>query len=78
MSIKLKKINTNEWLGNGMGNSAAQWAVKGAEHIEIWKDSFYWNITNTKTGEKIGRWLNTRAMAVTLIEALIYTGDLEI
>lgn len=78
MTIKLTKLNASEWAGNGMGNSSAEWAVKGAEHIEIWKDSLYWNITNTETGAKIGRWLNSRAMAVTLLEALIDEGELTI
>ena len=78
MNIKLKKLKASEWLGNGMGNASAEWVVKGAEHIEVWKGSTEWNITNTQTGERIGRWLDTRAMAVTLLEAMIYTGDLEI
>jgi hypothetical protein len=47
--IKLIKKQDAEWLGNGLGNSSAEWTVKGAEHIEIWKDSLYWNITNTET-----------------------------
>ena len=76
--IKLIKKRDAEWLGNGLGNSSAEWTVKGAEHIEIWKDSLYWNITNTETGAKIGRWLNSRAMAVTLLEALIDEGELTI
>jgi len=78
MTIKLTKLNASEWLGNGMGNQAAQWVVKGAEHIELWKGSTEWNITNTQTGERIGRWLDTRAMAVTLLEALIAEGELTI
>ena len=78
MIVKLKKLKSCEWLGNGMGNAAAQWAVKGAEHIHVWKGSTGWNITNTQTGESIGRWFDKRWMAVYLIEAMISTGDLEI
>jgi len=76
--IKLIKKQDAEWLGNGLGNQAAQWVVKGAEHIELWKGSTEWNITNTQTGKRIGRWLDTRAMAVTLLEALIAEGELSI
>ena len=78
MNIKLTKVSASEWAGNGMGNSAAEWAVKGAEHIRIWKGSTYWNINNTETGERIGRWLDTRANAVTLLDAMVYTGSLKI
>ena len=76
--IKLIKKQDEEWLGNGLGNQAAQWVVKGAEHIELWKGSTEWNITNTQTGKRIGRWLDTRAAAVTLLEALVAEGELSI
>ena len=78
MTIKLKKLTSREWLGNGMGNASAEWVVKGAEHIHVWKGSTEWNITNTQTGERIGRWLDKRWMAVYLLEAMVSTGDLEI
>jgi len=76
--IKLIKKQDAAWIGNGMGNAAAEWAVKGAEHIEIWKDSIRWNITNTETGERIGRWLDTRQQAVFYLEALVSEGKLSI
>jgi hypothetical protein len=76
--IKLTKKQNAAWLGNGMGNAAAEWVVKGAEHIEVWKGSTEWNITNIETGERIGRWLDTRQQAVFYLEALISEGELSI
>ena len=34
--IKLTKIKSPEWNGNGFGTSPAIWAVKGHEYIHCW------------------------------------------
>ena len=76
--IKLVKHKSTEWRGNGMGNAAAVWFVKGADHLMLWKGSTEWNITNLETDERIGRWLDTRQEAVLYLEALISEGQLSI
>jgi len=35
--LKLTKIKSIEWNGNGFGTSPAIWAVKGFEHIQVTK-----------------------------------------
>lgn len=40
--IKLKKANAAEWLGNGMGNSTADWVVAKNPDIAIRKVGCNW------------------------------------
>ena len=58
MMIKLTKVKSCEWLGNGFGDSRASWVVKGAEHITINHLSNYWvacdssKIVESKYGDR--------------------------
>ena len=40
--LKLKKVKSTEWMGNGMGTATAEWVVKGHEHIEIRQLGYEW------------------------------------
>jgi len=40
--IKLKKANSAEWLGNGMGNSTADWVVAKDPEISVRKVGANW------------------------------------
>ena len=39
MSIKLTKKTSVTWMGNGFGNSAATWAIKGHDGWTVWQSS---------------------------------------
>ena len=41
--IKLTKVKSSEWMGNGFGNANASWVVKGAEHISVSHYAGSWN-----------------------------------
>lgn len=45
--LKLKKIASQQWLGNGMGYSSADWVVAGHENIHVGKFGFYWLAIDT-------------------------------
>ena len=53
--LKLKKIKSAEWNGNGMGTSAAEYLVVGHEHIHICKGRDGWESRDTQTGQAIVR-----------------------
>jgi hypothetical protein len=40
--IKLKKVSATQWNGNGLGTSTAEWCVKGAENILVYKLGLRW------------------------------------
>ena len=40
--IKLTKVRGQSWNGNGMGTDAAEWVVKGAEHLKVLKLNDRW------------------------------------
>ena len=45
--LKLTKVKSTEWLGNGMGTASAEWVVKGHEHIEIRGSVWGWVAMDT-------------------------------
>ena len=45
--LKLTKLKSTEWLGNGMGTASAEWVVKGHEHIEIRQLGYDWMAFDT-------------------------------
>ena len=47
--VTLTKIKSAEWMGNGMGTSTAEWCVKGAEHIIVFKAGSRWVAQNEDT-----------------------------
>lgn len=53
--MKLKKQTSSEWLGNGMGNTTADWVVVGAEHIAIRKLGTRWSAIDTRAPMGCGR-----------------------
>lgn len=71
MTIKLRKAKEGAWLGNGLGNSNAEWVVKGAEYIHLFKGSFDWTIRNDSTGTVLARNIPTRTEALDRIERLL-------
>ncbi len=54
-TIKLTKTSSTEWNGNGFGTSTAQWCVKGAEHIEVFKLGNNWVAKNTTQNTVVSR-----------------------
>ena len=67
--IKLKKISDAGWVNNFVGHEAAEWVVKGHEHINVWQGSGQeWSVTNRITGERILRGIWTRNVALELLE----------
>jgi len=46
--LKLTKICPSEWLGNGMGATAAEWKVKGHEHIQLRQIGIGWSAFDIK------------------------------
>ena len=67
--IKLTKKADAYWAGNGFGNDAAEWVVKGAEHIHVWSSGGgNWNVTNRDTGERILRNKPGKAFTLELLE----------
>jgi len=53
--IKLTKKADANWAGNGFGNEAAEWVVKGAEDIVVRKSGFGWVATENGTRIVSGR-----------------------
>ena len=45
--IKLKKVSDTQWNGNGFGTSTAEWCVKGAENILVYKLGLRWVAADT-------------------------------
>tara|TARA_Y100000004_G_C8842584_1_gene381161 strand:+ start:504 stop:707 length:204 start_codon:yes stop_codon:yes gene_type:complete len=41
--LKLKKVNSSKWAGNGMGISNADWVVDGSENITITNFAGMWH-----------------------------------
>jgi hypothetical protein len=48
--IKLTKTQSTQWNGNGLGTSAAEWCVKGAENILVYKLGLKWVAADTAHG----------------------------
>jgi len=66
--IKLTKKTDAYWAGNGFGNEAAEWVVRGAEHLHVWSSgSGEWNVTDRETGERIIRREYGRANALKIL-----------
>jgi hypothetical protein len=53
--IKLTKKSDAFWAGNGFGNEAAEWVVKGAEDIVVRKSGSGWIATENGTRIVSGR-----------------------
>ena len=54
--LKLKKVNSVCWEGNGFGTSPAEWVVAGHENIAVRKVGGMWfalDLTNTKKLEHL-------------------------
>jgi hypothetical protein len=45
--IKLTKVKSTEWKGNGMGTDSAEWVVKGNEHISVLQVGGRWIAKDT-------------------------------
>ena len=41
--LKLKKVNSSKWDGNGMGISKADWVIDGHENISITNFAGMWH-----------------------------------
>jgi len=52
MTLRITKIKSTEWAGNGFGADAAEWSVVGTD-INIWKGASRW--TATKDGKTFAR-----------------------
>ena len=62
--MQLIKESSTQWLGNGMGTTTADWVIKGAEHIKVYKVSTYWDVKDTLTNETLVRFADTRKQAL--------------
>ena len=55
--LKLKKVNSSKWAGNGMGIANADWVVDGFENISITNFAGMWHALDS---DKIGNFPATR------------------
>jgi hypothetical protein len=62
--MKLIKETSAQWLGNGMGNSTADWVIKGAEHIKVYKVLGCWKVQDTLTNTTLVRFADNRKQAL--------------
>ena len=62
--MKLIKETSAQWLGNGMGNSTADWVIKGAEHIKVYKVLGCWKVQDTLTSTTLVRFADNRKQAL--------------
>lgn len=65
MTLKLKKITSTAWAGNGFGNDAATWAIAGTD-VTIWKGVSSW--VATKDGKRFAS-ACTRSDLLEVVEA---------
>lgn len=68
--VKLTKSKGSEWQGNGFGSSAAEWVVKGAEHIAVRRLVGNWYAIDTNTNTKIARGFDKAMLLEVLSEKL--------
>lgn len=66
--IKLTKTTATQWNGNGFGSSAAEWAIKGSEHIAVRQLVGNWYAIDTNTNAKIARGFS-KAMLLEVLES---------
>jgi len=62
--MKLIKETSAQWLGNGMGNSTADWVIKGAEHIKVYKVLGCWKVQDTLANTTLVRFADNRKQAL--------------
>ena len=62
--MQLIKETSAQWLGNGMGNSTADWVIKGAEHIKVYKVLGCWKVQDTLTKTTLVRFADNRKQAL--------------
>lgn len=62
--MKLIKETSAQWLGNGMGSAAADWVVKGAEHIKVYKVLSSWKVQDTLANVTLVRFADSRKQAL--------------
>tara|TARA_Y100000114_G_scaffold49085_1_gene44777 strand:- start:757 stop:978 length:222 start_codon:yes stop_codon:yes gene_type:complete len=68
--IKLKKLSATQWNGNGFGTSTAEWCVKDAENILVYKLGFCWVAADISHGmNRIVCRGETRADLLEIMEA---------
>ena len=74
--MKLVKTTSTSWLGNGMGSSSAEWAVKGSEHIAIRQLGTRWSAIDTTKPSGTGRIVSagTRSELLSKLEAILLGG----
>ena len=53
--IKLTKVKSSTWNGNGFGNTSAEWVVKGQENIVIANAGIWWTAVDTDTNKRLCR-----------------------
>ena len=64
--MQLIKETSAQWLGNGMGTSTADWFIKGAEHIKVYKLFGGWRVQDTLRNLTLVRHAETRKQALEL------------
>ena len=64
--MQLVKESKTQWLGNGMGTTTADWVIKGAEHIKIYKLFGGWRVQDTIRNLTLVRHAETRKQALEL------------
>lgn len=68
--MRLIKETSAQWLGNGMGSSAADWVVKGAEHIKVYKGVGGWKVQDTLANSTLVRFADSRKQALEIYEQI--------
>tara|TARA_R110000737_G_scaffold67813_2_gene95858 strand:- start:193 stop:447 length:255 start_codon:yes stop_codon:yes gene_type:complete len=64
--MQLVKESSTQWLGNGMGTTTADWVIKGAEHIKVYKLFGGWRVQDTLRNLTLVRHAETRKQALEL------------
>lgn len=68
--MRLIKESGAQWLGNGMGSSAADWVVKGAEHVKVYKGVGGWKVQDTLANNTLVRFADSRKQALEIYEQI--------
>jgi len=67
--LKLKKVNSSKWAGNGMGIANADWVVDGSENISITNFAGMWH---AKDSDKRIASADTRKELIEILSNKLY------
>lgn len=68
--LKLKKLKSAEWLGNGFGAEKTDWTIVGHENVFIRNYAGMWHAHNDDTGVRIAS-ADTRKVLIKILQTKI-------